>query len=272
MLRLWSYDKYRPVIPPWRLRQYLSELLVTTYQVRRASGLDRNLRQLGSSRAWRVVQQESQLLEQKQWEMLETQAAGTHSYGTAVTLTFLPVRSTLQMSPTWQVQSFTLPSDYSDSCSCQLGYAFLLLAYYNNFYVYPPIVFSFFLFFFLLCCFGPFSGDGLPSLGFQDTWASWGENVSSTHYPQLRRHRSRNCAPWVTLPADCRWRGFPVRWLMPAPSPAQMCLRQVRNITETLTVYRDAFGECLRVKISVYGRDDVWDNGCMAPRILKTWS
>ena len=56
----------------------------------------------------------------------------------------------LQMSPTWQVQSFTLQSHYSDSCSCQLGYAFMLLAYYNNFYVYPPIVLSFFHFLFLL--------------------------------------------------------------------------------------------------------------------------
>ena len=30
--------------------------------------------------------------------------------------------------------------------------------------------------------------------------------------------------------------------------------------------------EWLRVKISLYGRDEVWHNGCIAPRILKTWS
>lgn len=95
---------------------------------------------------------------------------------------------------------------------------------------------SFFLF---LRRFGPFSGNGFPLLGFRDICVHEVRMSAPRTTPTSKArtslwHRSRNCAPWVALPAECRRRGFRDCWLMPAPSTAQMCLRQVGNTTEGL--------------------------------------
>ena len=98
---------------------------------------------------------------------------------------------------------------------------------------------SFFLSFFFFCDasarFGTMAPHrwGFETLGFHEVRMS--APRTTPHFEgQGIWHRSRNFAPWVALPAECRRRGFPVRCLMTAPSPAQMCLRQFGSITEGL--------------------------------------